>query len=193
MPRGKKTNKIESLMDFRSKLNTNSELSDKFREDVLRVTGLDVDDEGYVVDSEEDPFDPDYVCVRKRVLRVANRGILHEKDMIFDPYNNTIIMEELFKQYLQRFHPEVSSSQIYAYNPSDATKSDSYGYITILYNNGAKIITDMHHKDSTKYLDAFMKLEAMDKDMVRSTLKPYDDYESTQWKIDIEKLNSKKG
>lgn len=187
MPRGKKTNKIDSLMNFRSKLNTNNELSDKFREDVLRITGLDVDQEGYVVDSEEDPFDPDYVIVRKKYLRVANRGILHEKDMIFDPYNNTVIMEELFKQYLQRFHPEVSNSQIYAYHPNESSKGDVYGYITVLYKNGAKIITEMHYKDSTKYLDAFMKLEAMDENMVKDTLKIYDEYEKYQWKIDMEK------
>jgi len=35
----------------------------------------------------------------------------------------------------------------------------------------------MHYKDSTKYLDAFMRLESMMNNSVREILAPYDEYE----------------
>ena len=36
-----------------------------------------------------------------------------------------------------------------------------------------------HHKDTTKYLDAFMRLESMTDDLILDTLKPYDEYEAS--------------
>lgn len=168
---------ITSLTDFKAVTCTNPELSERFINDVLKITGLEEDDEGYIVDAEDDPFNPEYIVVRNKYLRHTNRGILHKKDMIFDPYNNPIIMEELLKQYMENFHPEVVSSQILAAKENTAVKLNTYGYMTLLYSNGAKIKTDMHYKDSTKYLDAFMRLESMMNNSVREILAPYDEYE----------------
>jgi hypothetical protein len=168
---------INSLTDFRASTCTNPELSERFINDVLRITGLEEDHEGYIVDTEEDFENPDYIVVRGKFLRHANRGILHKKDLIFDPYNNPIIMDELLKQYLQKSHPEIVSAQIMSAKPNQAPKVDTYGYMTLLYSNGAKIQTDMHYKDSTKYLEAYMRLEAMTNGPVREILGIYDAYE----------------
>ena len=176
----KKSNDIieaNSIYNIKSKYCTNEELSDQFISDVLNITGYEVDDEGYLVDTEYDPIDPDYVQCKGRLLRVTNRGILHSTDIIFDPYNNISIMEEIFKHYLAEYHSEVVSTQIHAQNPAAPPKADNYGYITILYANGAIIKTGLHYKDTTKYLDAFMRLESRVDDVVMKDLKPYDDYE----------------
>ena len=67
--------------------------------------------------------------------------------------------------------------QILAYDTKVVPKLDTYGYLTILYDNGATIKTDIHYRDATKYLDAFMRLEAMTNPIIRDTLRDYDKYE----------------
>ena len=171
-----------SLYNIRSRYCTNNELSDQFISDLLMVTGYEIDEEGYIVDPEDDPIEPEYVQVKGRVLRVVRNGILHSTDLVFDPYNNITIMEEMFKHYLATSHTEVSSTQIHAADPNVVTKLDTYGYMTILYSNGATIKTGLHYKDSTKYLDAFMRLESMVDKVVMDRLKPYDEYEAAFFK-----------
>ena len=102
---------------------------------------------------------------------------MHSTDLTFDPYNNITIMEELFKHYLALNHGEVSSTMIHSISEGDPVKMDCYGYMTILYSNGATIKTGLHYKDTTKYLDAFMRLESMVNEVVMSRLKVYDDFE----------------
>ena len=181
MPKKKTATQPEitkSLLNFKSKLCTNTELSDRFVSDVIRITGLEIDAEGYLVDSEDDAIEPDYIAIKGKPVRYATQGILHGKDILFDPYNNLMIMEELFQQTLAKFHPEVSNSQIYACKrDKPVPKVDAYGFVTIMYGNGAKISTACHFKDTTKYLDAFMRLESMTDSIILETLKPYDDYE----------------
>ena len=75
------------------------------------------------------------------------------------------------------------SSQIYAKNMNEIPKMDSYGYIGILYGNGARIVTALHFKDSTKYLDAFMRLESMTDNLINDTLSKYDEFEK-KWYLD---------
>ena len=173
---------------------TNPELSDKFADEVLRITGLEVDDEGYIVDTEEDPFEPDYIFVKGKMLRRTNQGLLFAKDIIFDPYNNTVIIEELLRQYIQKYHPEISTYNIFVTekNIEGKGKYDLGGYMRILYKNGAQINTNYHIKDSTKFLEGFMRLESMSDELVNDLLKPFDEYEKIQYRIDLEKLNSKK-
>lgn len=153
------------------------ELSEQFLGDVLRVTGYEEDKEGYIVDASEDPIEPRYLIVKGKPLRHANAGVLHQRDLIFDPYNNPVIMEELFKEYLNDFSDTVVSTQICAYNTKELPKGDTYGYISILFNDGSKITTFNHWKDCTKYLEAFMRMEGMGDDMVLDVLDPYDKYE----------------
>lgn len=153
------------------------ELSDRFIKDFLMVSGLEVDDEGYIVDSEDDGIEPEYVIIKDRVLRLTNHGIIHKSDIIMDPYNNNGIMEALFIKYIKENHQDISSTNIMIYDKHPVSKTDNYGYITILFNNGAKIQTGDHYRDSTKYLDAYMRLESMTDDIIMSTLKPYDEYE----------------
>jgi hypothetical protein len=86
-------------------------------------------------------------------------------------------MEELFKHYLALNHGEVSSTMIHSISEGDPVKMDCYGYMTILYSNGATIKTGLHYKDTTKYLDAFMRLESMVNDVIMTRLKIYDDFE----------------
>ena len=61
---------------------------------------------------------------------------------------------------------------------TETPRIDTYGYITILYDNGAQIVTGMHYKDSTKYLDAFMRLESMTDSMIQDVLNKYDTFEA---------------
>ena len=113
MPKKKKEVERKPLLNFRSNMCTNPELSDRFADEVLRITGLEVDDEGYIVDTEEDPFEPDYIFVKGKMLRRTNQGLLFANDIIFDPYNNTVIIEELLRQYIQKYHPEISTYNIF--------------------------------------------------------------------------------
>lgn len=173
---------IQSLINFKSKLCTNQELSDRFVSDILKITGLEIDEEGYLVNAEDDPIEPDYVLIKGKPIRYSVQGILHNKDIIFDPYNNLMIMEEIFKQYLAQCHPEVRITQIFADKPGVIPKSDTYGYMTIVYGNGATIKTKSHYKDTTKYLEAFMRLESMTDNIIDETIAPYDIYESEFFK-----------
>lgn len=175
-------NAPKSLFNIKSKYCLSPELSDQFVSDVLNITGYEIDEEGFVVDPEDDPIFPEYVQCKGRLLRLANSGILHVTDLAFDPYYNITIMEELFQQYLANFHPEIVSTHIHAHDMNKAPKTDTYGYITIIYGDGSKIQTDMHYKDTTKYLDAFMRLESMNEKMIKERLKPYDDYEKEFYK-----------
>ena len=165
------------LINITGKSNINKELSQRFIDDVIRITGLEIDEEGYIVDAESDPIEPEYILIKGKVLRHTNQGILHNKDMIFDPYNNPVIMEELFRKYLMDSHPNVSISQIYAAKENEKSKMNCYGYITIIFDNGAKIKTGCHWKDTTKYLEAFMRLESMTDAMINDVIAPYDAYE----------------
>ena len=172
---------VLSFKDISSKYCKGEELkalSEQFLGDVLRVTGYEEDREGYIVDASEDPIEPRYLLVKGKPLRHANAGVLHQRDLIFDPYNNPIIMEELFKEYLNDFYDQVVSTQIYAHNTKELPKGDTYGYITILFNDGSKIVTFNHWKDCTKYLEAFMRMEGMCDEMVKDVLQPYDEYEN---------------
>ena len=47
----------------------------------------------------------------------------------------------------------------------------------ILFNDGSTITTNLHYKDTTKYLEAMMRLESMGDEMIEETMKPYDEYE----------------
>lgn len=183
MPRKKKpTIAGMTLTDIRSKYCTNPELSDQFVSDLLTITGLEIDDEGYLVDPEDDPFEPEYVSIKNKPCRYAKNGVLHSRDLLFDPYNNTSIMEELFRQYLAKSHPEVVQSQILAAKKGVVPHPDSFGFITIIYSNGDLIKTANHWKDTTKYLDAFMRLESMTDNLVLEKLYPYDAYEAEFFK-----------
>lgn len=169
--------KTKSLFNVKSKYCTNEQLSDQFVSDVLNITGYEVDEEGYIVDTEEDPLNPEYVQCKGRLLRIVNAGILHSTDIVFDPYNNISIMEELFKHYLAENHPQVVTTQIHAYDPQVKMRADIYGYLVILYTDGATITTGLHYKDTTKYLDAFMRLESRVDAVVMNDLSIYDIYE----------------
>ena len=170
------------LLNIRSKLCNDPALSDKFVSDVIRVTGYDIDSEGYVVDSEADPINPEYIVIRNKALRLSNTGVLHSTDLIFDPYNNPMIMSELFNRYCEESHPEVANQSIYAYDQTQVPKINTYGYITILLDSGAKIQTGLHWKDSTKYLDAFMRMESMTDGIIHESLDKYDIYENEFFK-----------
>ena len=176
MPRQKKV-KIQSLTNIKSKFCTDPVIADNFINDVLRVTGLEYDSEGYIVDAEENPIEPDYIMIKGKVLRHTNMGIVHNNDLVFDPYNNPIIMEELFKKYVEDVHPEIVSTQIFAASTTEIPRTDTYGYIAILYGNGARIVTNNHYKDATKYLEAFMRLESMTDTMINDVIQQYDIFE----------------
>jgi len=174
-----------SLTNIKSKLCANPELSEAFVNDVIRITGYDIDSEGYLVDPESDPFEPDYILVKNKALRHTNSGVVHSTDLIFDPYNNCLIMEELWKKYLEENHPNVASAQIYANSQSQIPRINTYGYITILFDDGSKIQTANHWKDTTKYLEAFMRMESMTDFMISEVMKPYDDYENYVFKNNL--------
>lgn len=154
-------------------------MCDKFIEDVLRITGLEEDEEGYIVDAEDDPVSPRYILIKGKALRHCNQAILHKRDVIFDPYSNPAIMEDLYNQYIQENHPYILTTQVYAAKEGIIPRGDTYGYITILFKDGSKIQTNNHYKDCTKYLEAIMRLESMTDTMIKDTLDKYDEFEKT--------------
>ena len=170
------------LLNIVNQLNDNKDLTKRFIDDFIRITGYEIDSDGYLVDTEDDPFNPDYILIKNKALRYTNQGILHSKDLIFDPYNNPIIIEELFRRYCAANHPYVASIQIFTQNPDNKNKINSLGYITVLYENGSKIQTALHYKDSTKYLDAWCRMESMPDDDIKIMMKDYDEFEELQFK-----------
>lgn len=179
MPKNSKKLKVVSLRNIKSRPLTkrNEELSEKFIDLFLLISGLEIDHEGYLIDSEIDSIEPEYIQIKGRVLRRTNNGILHKTDMILDPYNNTGIMEELFNQYIRVNHNSISATPIIIYDKTLSSKNDNLGYIKILYSNGSVIQTADHYRDSTKYLDAYMRLESMTDDYILDALKEFDEYE----------------
>lgn len=173
-----------NFADIKSPYCTNPKLSNLFINDFLKISGYEVDDEGYIIDNEDDILNPDYIIIKGKLLRHTIQGIVHDTDMIFDPYNNCLILEELFKKYLIECHPQVSSFQIFNAKKDAPASLNCYGYMVVLYDNGSQIITDNHWKDSTKYLDMWYRLESHDPETIRNILKPYDDYEKTQFNQD---------
>ena len=178
----KKKNKLYSQTKLYSKLCDTKEMAhmcDLFISDVLRITGLEEDEEGYIVDSEDDPISPRYILLKGKALRHCNQAILHKRDYIFDPYSNPAIMEDLYNQYIQENHPYILSTQVYAAKEGIIPRGDTYGYITVLFKDGSKIQTNNHYKDCTKYLEAIMRLESMTDTMIKDTLDKYDEFEKT--------------
>lgn len=173
-----KKHRLIDLTNIKCRTCDNKELSDQFIDDFLRVVGFEIDEEGYIVNTEDDPIEPDYIVIRNKALRRANNGILHSTDLLFDPYNNPMIMEEMFRNYIVENHPEVCNFQIMGKSEGVHYKMNSIGYITIRYNNGAVVNTNIHFKDSTKYLEAFMRMEGMGDSLIAETLIPYDSYEA---------------
>ena len=178
----RKTSRIGKDIDLKNFKNvscTNPELTERFIQDLLRVIGYEQDKDGYIINTEDDPLDPEYITVKGKKLRHANRGILHTNDLIFDPYNNYKIMDEIFKRFLNESHPEISTTQILSKSTIATPKynNDALGYVLILFNDGSTITTNLHYKDTTKYLQAMMRLESMGDEMIEETMKPYDEYE----------------
>lgn len=165
-----------------NKTNENHELSLQFIDDVLRIAGYEIDEEGYIIDYnniEDETDKPDYIVFKGKALRLGSSGVMHSTDMLFDPYTNSTIMEFLFVNYLKENHPQVSIAQIYAAKEGIIPKGTcTYGYMKILYENGAYITTGMHWRDSTKYLDGWCRLEAMGTKMITELLEPYDTWEA---------------
>lgn len=192
----KKNTKLKNFQkinftDIKSHHCSNIELSNSFIDDFLRVSGYVIDDEGYIVNDEDDILNPDYIIIKGKLLRHTTQGVLHDTDLIFDPYNNCLILEELFKRYIIECHPQISAFQIFNAKKDVPTSINCYGYMIVLYDNGAQIITDNHWKDSTKFLDMWYRLESHDPDTIRNILKPYDDYEEQFFTEENEKRKSK--
>lgn len=191
MPRKKKNQELEisaptGLTDLKSKFCSNQELSNRFIDDTLRVLGYETDDNGYVIDAE-DMYDEKIICVKDKKLRIP-KGIYHDTDMIFDPYNNNIIMANLFNMYLTQNRQDVSSSTIFITEKKLKYKSDVNGFISILFSNGDTITTNQHIKDSTKYLEALMRLESMTDVIIKPILQPYDDFEKIVYEQTLKEL-----
>lgn len=173
----KKYQKI-NFTDIKSNYCSNPELSNLFINDFLRVSGFEIDDEGYIIDTEDDPLDPEYIIIKGKFLRHTIHGIVHDTDLIFDPYNNCSILEELFKRYAIECHPRISSFQIFNAKKDITSSINCYGYLVALYDDGSQVITDNHWKDSTKFLDLWYRLESHDPEIIRDILRPYDEYEN---------------
>lgn len=177
-----KNMKLQNMIHITNKLNENKELSMKFIDDVLKISGYEVDEEGYLVDytNVEDESDkPDYVIFKGKALRLGSYGVLHSTDILFDAYANPNIMEFLFIEYIKETHPQVSLVQIFAEKEGAIPKgSNTYGYLKILYEDGSFINTKNHWKDSTKYLEGWCRLESMGNDMIADLLRPYDEWEN---------------
>lgn len=177
-----KNMKLQDMIHITNKLNENKQLSIQFIDDVLRISGYEVDEEGYLVDSsniEDESEKPEYVVFKGKALRLGSYGVLHSTDILFDPYTNPNIMEFLFVNYLKENHSHISVSQIYADKEGVVPKgNNTYGYLKILYDDGSYILTGKHYKDSTKYLDGWCRLETMGNDMIIDLLRPYDEWEA---------------
>lgn len=176
----KKYKNIKDPLVITNKINENTELTNRFADDVIKVLGFDVDVEGYIVDSDvEFGENEEYILFKGKALRMPTQKVLHSTDILFDPYNVPSIMEVLLSDYLKDNHPDISTTQIYSAKEGEASRNNfTYGYMKILYRNGAFIITNNHYKDSTKMLEAIFRLESYGDQLIKEILQPYDDWEA---------------
>ena len=175
----KKYQNVKDPLVITNKINENIELTNQFADDVLKVLGLDVDLEGYIVNSDvEFGEDEEYILFKGKALRMPTQKVLHSTDALFDPYNIPTIMETLLSMYLKDNHPNVSTAQIYSAKEGTSPKNNfTYGYMKILYSNGASITTNNHSRDSTKMLEGIFRLEAYGDNLIKDILRPYDEWE----------------
>lgn len=175
----KKYKSVKDPLVIVNKVNDNIELTNKFADDVIKILGFDIDEEGYIVNSDVDfGEDEEYILFKGKALRLPTQKVLHSTDALFDPYNIPTIMELLMSNYLRESHPDVSTTQIYSAKEGEIPRSNcTYGYMKILYNNGAYIITNNHYKDSTKMLEGIFRLESYGDQLIKEILQPYDDWE----------------
>lgn len=175
----KKYQSVKDPLLIINKINDNIELTNHFADEVIKILGYDVDKEGYVVDSDVDEGEEEeYIIFKGKALRMPTQKVLHSTDMLFDPYNIPVIMEFLFSNYLRENHPLVSIAQIYSAKEGETPKSNcTYGYMKILYDNGAFITTNNHYRDSTKMLEGICRLESYGDQLIKEILQPYDEWE----------------
>ena len=175
----KKYKNVKDPLLITNKINDNIELTNRFADDVLKVLGLDIDVEGYIVNSDVDfGEDEEYILFKGKALRMATQKVLHSTDALFDPYNVPTIMETLLSNYLKDNHPDVSTAQIYSAKEGTSPKNNfTYGYMKILYRNGAFITTNNHYRDSTKMLEGICRLESYGDQLIKEILQPYDEWE----------------
>lgn len=175
----KKYQSVKDPLVIINKINDNIELTNHFADEVIKILGYDIDDEGYIVNSDVDEGEEEeYIVFKGKALRMSTQKVLHSTDMLFDPYNVPIIMEFLFSNYLRENHPMVSTAQIYSAKEGETPKSNcTYGYLKVLYDNGSFIVTNNHYRDSTKILEAIFRLESYGDQMIKDILEPYDTWE----------------
>lgn len=176
----KKYKNVKDPLLITNKINDNIELTNRFADDVIKVLGLDIDSEGYVVNSDVDfGENEEYILFKGKALRMPTQKVMHTTDVLFDPYNVPTIMESLLSSYLKENHPYVSIAQIYSSKEGEIPKNNcTYGYMKILYDNGAYIVTNNHYRDSTKMLEGIFRLESYGDQLIREILQPYDDWEA---------------
>lgn len=176
----KKYKNLKDPLVITNKVNDNIELTNMFANEVIKVLGFDIDDEGYIVDSDVDfGENEEYILFKGKALRMPTQKVLHSTDALFDPYNIPTIMETLLSNYLRENHPNVSIAQIYSAREGEIPKSNcTYGYMKILYDNGAYIVTNNHYRDSTKILEGIFRLESYGDQMIKDILQPYDEWEA---------------
>lgn len=176
----KKYKNLKDPLVITNKINENIKLTNRFADDVIKVLGLDIDVEGYIVNSDVDfGENEEYILFKGKALRMPTQKVLHSTDCLFDPYNIPSIMEVLLSNYLKDNHPLVSIAQIYSAKEGESPKNNyTYGYMKILYDNGAYLVTNNHYKDSTKMLEAIFRLESYGDQLIKEILQPYDDWET---------------
>ena len=179
----KKYQNVKDPLVIITKINDNTELTDSFANEVIKVLGYDIDSEGYIVNADVDEGEnEEYVIFKGKALRMSTQKVLHTTDILFDPYNIPTIMEFLFSIYLRENHPTVSIAQIYSAKEGEIPRSNcTYGYMKILYDNGAYIKTNNHFRDSTKILEGIFRLEAYGDQLIRDILLPYDEWEKVYY------------
>lgn len=176
----KKYKNVKDPLVITNRINDNIELTNRFADEVIKVLGFDVDLEGYLVNSDVELGESEeYILFKGKALRMPTQKVMHTTDALFDPYNIPTIMESLLSNYLKENHPYVSIAQIYSAKEGEIPKSNcTYGYMKILYDNGAYIITNNHYRDSTKMLEGIFRLESYGDQLIREILQPYDEWEA---------------
>lgn len=124
---------------------------EEFNERVLQDIGLEVEDDGTIVDDETG----DTIQFKGKTIKVNNIG---QNDIEFDPIENPSMMSKLFTYFLAKNEKETGvGTRTFAY--SNSNKKDK-SYIELKKEDNTVVRSNSYFNDSLKYADIIFKMNS---------------------------------
>lgn len=135
---------------------------DVFNEKVLQEIGLEVDEDGRLIDDETGSS----IMFKGKLLKVNNVG---KNDILYDPLENPAMMGKLFTYFLNKNEKETGvGTRTFGYGNSN--KKDK-SYIELKKEDNSVVRSKSYYNDSLKYAEIIFK---MNSDIYDEDLSPLD-------------------